>query len=265
KEPSEYWCAYPLSLEDPFEWHFSARGPTKTEFEGGIYHGRIVLPENYPFAPPSIIFLTPNGRFEVGKKSYLTCQYSLVCLSASNYHPELWQPAWGLRIMLGALCAFFSTPGEGAIHSLDWSPEIRKKLAKESTGWTCSTCQKSNEELVAENCSESPPKPAGSSQNISRGSISQTSAGDFNNNYGNTTNEQRADRDGPNRNTSISSETVTVISAEQILSKRRSPQRNSHSLMAHLFRRPTNRQQLFTATIDIMLGIFFVAILRSLT
>lgn len=41
-----------------FEWHFTIRGPPDTEFEGGIYHGRIILPSDYPLKPPSIIVLT---------------------------------------------------------------------------------------------------------------------------------------------------------------------------------------------------------------
>lgn len=41
-----------------FEWHFTIRGPPNTEFEGGIYHGRIILPSDYPLKPPSIIVLT---------------------------------------------------------------------------------------------------------------------------------------------------------------------------------------------------------------
>ena len=36
--------------------------------QGGIYHGRILLPPEYPFKPPSFIMLTPNGRFETGVK-----------------------------------------------------------------------------------------------------------------------------------------------------------------------------------------------------
>ena len=29
------------ALEDNlFEWHFTVRGPSDTDFEGGIYHGR---------------------------------------------------------------------------------------------------------------------------------------------------------------------------------------------------------------------------------
>uniref|UniRef100_A0A8C2RHA2 UBC core domain-containing protein n=1 Tax=Capra hircus TaxID=9925 RepID=A0A8C2RHA2_CAPHI len=68
-----------------FEWHFTVRGPPDSDFDGGVYHGRIVLPPEYPMKPPSIILLTANGRFEVGKK---------ICLSISGHHPETWQPSW---------------------------------------------------------------------------------------------------------------------------------------------------------------------------
>jgi len=48
-----------MSLKDNlFEWHFTIRGPADSEFDGGIYHGRIVLPPEYPMKPPSIIILT---------------------------------------------------------------------------------------------------------------------------------------------------------------------------------------------------------------
>ena len=49
-----------------FEWHFTIRGPPDTPFDGGVYHGRIILPFEYPFKPPSFMMLTPNGRWEVG-------------------------------------------------------------------------------------------------------------------------------------------------------------------------------------------------------
>ena len=35
----------------------------------GRYHGKIVFPNEYPFKPPSIFMLTPNGRFETGRRS----------------------------------------------------------------------------------------------------------------------------------------------------------------------------------------------------
>ena len=70
-DPSDQYYAAPLET-DMFEWHFTIRGPADTEFAGGVYHGRILLPPEYPFKPPNIVFLTPSGRFETNTK---------VCLS----------------------------------------------------------------------------------------------------------------------------------------------------------------------------------------
>ena len=106
--PSDQYVAEPLE-DNMFEWHFTLRGPPGTDFDGGVYHGRILLPAEYPMKPPNIVFLTPNGRFQVGKK---------ICLSISAHHPEHWQPAWGVRLILEALISFFPTEGKGAIGSL---------------------------------------------------------------------------------------------------------------------------------------------------
>ena len=53
---SEYF-AQPLS-DNLFEWHFTVRGPADSDFDGGVYHGRILLPPDYPMKPPNIIILT---------------------------------------------------------------------------------------------------------------------------------------------------------------------------------------------------------------
>ena len=49
--------------DDQFVWHFTIRGPLKTDYEGGLYHGVIELPSQYPFKPPKITLLTHSGRF----------------------------------------------------------------------------------------------------------------------------------------------------------------------------------------------------------
>lgn len=143
RNASPHWTAAPLSLEEPREWHFTLRGPPDSPFEGGLYHGRIVLPKNYPFAPPALMLLTRNGRFDVNKK---------ICLSASSHHPELWQPAWGIRTLLDALCAFFPTPAQGALHSLEASEKDRRQMALESASWVCPVCKRPNRQLVDEGC-----------------------------------------------------------------------------------------------------------------
>jgi len=44
--PSPRYFAAPLE-DDMFEWHFTIRGPRDTEFEGGVYHGRILVSYMY--------------------------------------------------------------------------------------------------------------------------------------------------------------------------------------------------------------------------
>ncbi|XP_075780002.1 ubiquitin-conjugating enzyme E2 J1 isoform X1 [Pelodiscus sinensis] len=130
KDPTDHYHAQPLE-DNLFEWHFTVRGPPDSDFDGGVYHGRIVLPPEYPMKPPSIILLTANGRFEVGKK---------ICLSISGHHPETWQPSWSIRTALLAIIGFMPTKGEGAIGSLDYTPEERRALAKKSQDFCCEVC-----------------------------------------------------------------------------------------------------------------------------
>ena len=78
-KPSPHWTSQVIG-DNILEYHFIIRGPPGTDFEGGLYHGRLLLPFNYPFAAPSIMLLNPSGRFEVGKK---------ICLSMTSFHSEL--------------------------------------------------------------------------------------------------------------------------------------------------------------------------------
>jgi len=128
------------SEEDIFEWHFAVFGPPGTAFERGIYHGRIILPPEYPFKPPSFMLLTANGRFETNTK---------ICLSISQHHPKQWQPSWSIRAALTAIRAFFPTPPEGAVGSLDWSDEVRRELAEKSWRATEPTFTHGNDERRA--------------------------------------------------------------------------------------------------------------------
>lgn len=134
REATNLYYAQPLE-DNLFEWHFTIGGPPGSDYEGGRYHGRIILPPEYPMKPPSIVLLTPNGRFELNQK---------ICLNASSYHPELWQASWGIRTMLLALIGFMPTSGLGTIGSLECSPEERRRLAKRSLNWVCPSCGSAN-------------------------------------------------------------------------------------------------------------------------
>ncbi|KAN0141317.1 UBC-like protein [Lactarius tabidus] len=145
-DPSTEYSAAPLE-DDIFEWHCTLRGPSGTDFEGGLYHFRIRLPAEYPFRPPSIMLLTPNGRFELNTK---------ICISFTNYHEELWQPAWGVRTAIIGLQGFFPLKGQAAmgIGALEAPPSERKRLAALSRNWVCPRCNQSNLQSLPD-----PPSP----------------------------------------------------------------------------------------------------------
>tara|TARA_B110000091_G_C13396359_1_gene302273 strand:+ start:87 stop:416 length:330 start_codon:yes stop_codon:yes gene_type:complete len=67
------------------EWHYVLEGAKNSPYSGGFYHGVVTFPKEYPFKPPQIKMLTPNGRFEIGTR---------LCLSMSDFHPESWNPMW---------------------------------------------------------------------------------------------------------------------------------------------------------------------------
>jgi ubiquitin-conjugating enzyme E2 J2 len=107
------------------EWHFVLEGAKGTDFEGGLYHGKLVFPPNYPFKPPSISMLTPNGRFAVNTK---------LCLSITDYHPESWNPMWSVGTILTGLLSFMydNQPTTGSITT---SKAEKQRLARDSLAY----------------------------------------------------------------------------------------------------------------------------------
>ncbi|KAF1918548.1 ubiquitin-conjugating enzyme/RWD-like protein [Ampelomyces quisqualis] len=139
--PSPDYHAEPQD-DNLFEWHFTIRGPpAPSAYAGGIYHGRIILPPQYPLRPPAFRFLTPTGRFEVNRE---------ICLSISGHHEETWQPAWGVRTALVAIRSFMDTDAKGQLGGIECSKEAREKMAKESDVWKCPACAKSNADIMRE-------------------------------------------------------------------------------------------------------------------
>jgi ubiquitin-conjugating enzyme E2 J1 len=143
--PTPAFHAAPVSDEDLHEWHFTLLGPpAPSPYAGGLYHGRITLPPQYPLKPPNFRFLTPSGRFEVNRE---------ICLSISGFHEETWMPAWGVRTALTALRTFMAEPGTaGQVGGLEAPEHVRKRLAGESRRWRCGGCNegKTNEDIMKE-------------------------------------------------------------------------------------------------------------------
>jgi hypothetical protein len=68
------------------------------EFVGGVYLVRIIIPDNYPFEPPSFVFLTPNGFCKVGETP---------CVDMGAEHPLNYKATLGIlgfmNIVIGTI------------------------------------------------------------------------------------------------------------------------------------------------------------------
>ncbi|KXZ43850.1 hypothetical protein GPECTOR_79g129 [Gonium pectorale] len=93
-----------------------------TEYEGGVYHGKLVFPAEYPFKPPSISLFTPNGRFATNTK---------LCLSMTDYHPESWNPMWSVGTILTGLLSFMYDT-QATTGSITTSKQDKERMARDS-------------------------------------------------------------------------------------------------------------------------------------
>lgn len=121
RDPVPYITAAPLP-SNILEWHYVVRGPESSVYEGGFYHGKLVFPREYPFKPPSIYMITPNGRFKVNTR---------LCLSISDFHPDTWNPAWSVSTILTGLLSFMleTSPTLGSVETSDY---VKRQLAAQS-------------------------------------------------------------------------------------------------------------------------------------
>ncbi|KAJ3315457.1 Ubiquitin-conjugating enzyme E2 6 [Boothiomyces sp. JEL0838] len=124
KNPPPYIIAKPLE-SDILEWHYIITGPKDTPYEGGEFHGKVIFPADYPFKPPAIKMLTPNGRFRTDFR---------LCLSMSDYHPGSWNPAWSVATILTGLLSFMLEDTE-TTGSIKTSDEDKRIFAKQSKAW----------------------------------------------------------------------------------------------------------------------------------
>ncbi|KAI8906436.1 ubiquitin-conjugating enzyme/RWD-like protein [Gorgonomyces haynaldii] len=122
--PIPYIEAKPLE-SNILEWHYVITGPPDSPYSGGEYHGKLLFPPEYPYKPPGIKMLTPNGRFRTDFK---------LCLTMSDYHPGLWNPAWSVSTILTGLLSFMleDTPTTGSVET---TLSEKRLLAKKSKAW----------------------------------------------------------------------------------------------------------------------------------
>jgi ubiquitin-conjugating enzyme E2 D/E len=82
-------------------WEGTIIGPSDSPFENGIFKVQIRFPEDYPFSPPKIKFMTPLYHPNVDKRGN-------ICLDILK--PGAWSPALTLPKVLLSLCSLLTDP-----------------------------------------------------------------------------------------------------------------------------------------------------------
>lgn len=121
ENPPQYIEARP-NEDNILEWHYIITGPPDTPYYNGQYHGTLTFPSDYPYKPPAIRMITPNGRFKENTR---------LCLSMSDYHPDLWNPGWSVATILTGLLSFM-TGNESTTGSVQTTDQQKKYYAAKS-------------------------------------------------------------------------------------------------------------------------------------
>ena len=121
--------------ESILEWHFIFYGLEGTPFYEGEFHGKMLFPNNFPFSPPSIQFITPNGRFKINEN---------ICFILSNFHPEQWKPGYTVSAVLQGVYSFMMCEKTETVGALPWDESEIRRCTKASVQFN-----KSNLEFVS--------------------------------------------------------------------------------------------------------------------
>ena len=86
--------------DDIFNWQATLLGPTESPYESGVFYLDIKFPEEYPFKPPRIYFITkiyhPNINSNGG-----------ICLDILK---DQWSPALTISKVLLSICSLLTDP-----------------------------------------------------------------------------------------------------------------------------------------------------------
>ena len=94
-------CSAGLVNDDNFYiWQATILGPTQSPYEGGIFNLKIEFPQDYPFKPPKVQFVTPIYHCNVSSNGS-------ICLDILK---DQWSPALTISKVLLSICSLIDDP-----------------------------------------------------------------------------------------------------------------------------------------------------------
>ncbi len=111
---------------DPFKWYALLKGPDETPYEGGTFKLQIFIPDDYPYQPPKVEFMTPIYHPNIATTSMKTTG-ATICLDILDPKKYMWHPSMTIqRVMLGIACLMADpNPGDPLC------PDIGKEMLRD--------------------------------------------------------------------------------------------------------------------------------------
>tara|TARA_Y100000389_G_C17272632_1_gene418816 strand:- start:115 stop:561 length:447 start_codon:yes stop_codon:yes gene_type:complete len=89
-----------VNKNEVYKWHATIIGPTESPYSGGIFKLSIDIPENYPFKPPKIKFMTPIMHPNINSQGS-------ICLDILSKN---WSPVLTVSKMLLSISSLLTDP-----------------------------------------------------------------------------------------------------------------------------------------------------------
>ena len=85
--------------ENLLEWEYCFEGGAGTPYSGGVYHGTLRFPVEYPYKAPTVNMSTPSGRFVPGQS---------ICINGiTAWHQDTWSEATSVEAVAIGVQSFF--------------------------------------------------------------------------------------------------------------------------------------------------------------
>jgi ubiquitin-conjugating enzyme E2 D/E len=93
-------CSAGLAKEDIYNWYATIIGPEGTPYQGGIFNLNIFFPNDYPFKPPKVTFITKIYHPNINSNGN-------ICLDILK---DQWSPALTISKVLLSISSLLAEP-----------------------------------------------------------------------------------------------------------------------------------------------------------
>jgi ubiquitin-conjugating enzyme E2 D/E len=91
-------CSAGLIDDDIYHWQATIIGPDDTPYSGGVFELRIDFPQDYPFKPPNVVFITKIFHCNINYNGN-------ICLDILK---DQWSPALTINKVLLSICSLMN-------------------------------------------------------------------------------------------------------------------------------------------------------------